>query len=131
MARTKRTNQDLKKVIGAAIGAQREATGITQEKLAEAVGIATETVSRFETGKRLPSIEKLVDIAVYFRVPVAVFFQAIDAAVPQPKNDVIVQQIGALLENVPISGKQFVLKVAQDYAQYHAGDGPADAKLGE
>jgi transcriptional regulator with XRE-family HTH domain len=121
MARTKQTNLKLRKTIGAAICAQRESMGVTQEKLAEAVGIATETISRFETGKLLPSVEKLVDMATYFRVPVAVFFEAIDIPMLQSKTDAIVWQIGALLENVPVSGKQFVLKVAQDYAQYHAG----------
>jgi transcriptional regulator with XRE-family HTH domain len=129
MARTKRTNQDLKKQIGEAICAQREAAGITQEKLAEAVGIATEAISRFETGNRLPSIEKLVDIAAYFRVPVAVFFEAIDAGAAG-KSDAIVRKIGALLEDVPPSGKEFVLRVAQDYAKYHVADAKA-RKSGE
>jgi transcriptional regulator with XRE-family HTH domain len=125
MARTKRTNQDLKKKIGKAIHARREMMGITQEKLAEAVGIATETVSRFETGSRLPSIEKLVDIATYFRVPVAVFFETIDDPLAG-NSDALARQISALLEDVPQSGRKFVLRVAQDYARYHTSGRKAD-----
>lgn len=75
MARTKHSNPELAIEIGKIIRAQRKAAGMTQAMLAETVGLESETVSRMENGIRLPSIEKLVEMADVFCVPVAVFFR--------------------------------------------------------
>jgi transcriptional regulator with XRE-family HTH domain len=41
------------------IAARRRALGLTQAQLAERIGVDTETVSRFERGKHLPSLATL------------------------------------------------------------------------
>jgi transcriptional regulator with XRE-family HTH domain len=45
------------------IAAQRRALGLTQAQLAERIGVDTETVSRFERGKHLPSLTTLERLA--------------------------------------------------------------------
>lgn len=93
--------------------------------LAEAIGLEIETISRMETGKRLPTIEKLLEIADVFRIPVASFFEAVNAVTQQPAADLYAQKISAAMNGIPESGKNFVLEVAQDYARYHPGKAAA------
>ncbi len=121
MARTKQKNQDLALQIGRVIRTHRDATGMTQATLAEAIGLEIETISRMETGKRLPTIEKLLEIADVFRIPVASFFETVNAITQQPAADLYAQKISAAMNGIPKSGKNFVLEMAQDYARYHPG----------
>ena len=61
----------IKKLLGERIRQLRKARGITQEKLAEMLGIGTPNISYIENGKFAPSIEnfeklvKLFDIEPY------------------------------------------------------------------
>ena len=55
---------DLLALIGRRIAEARRARGMTQAELAEAVGIETITLSRYETGSRGPSIST-IDLAAY------------------------------------------------------------------
>ena len=48
----------------------RKARGISQIKLAMDLNMAQNTISRYETGVREPSIAELVKIADYFHVSV-------------------------------------------------------------
>lgn len=48
--------------------------GLSQEQLASALGVATNTVSRWETGTYWPSIEDLDRLARFFEVSVMEFF---------------------------------------------------------
>ena len=55
----------IKKLLGQRIRDARKAKGLTQEKLAELLGIGTSNISYIETGKFSPSMEnfeKLVEI---------------------------------------------------------------------
>lgn len=119
MARTKRKNPNLALDIGKIIRKHRKAAGMTQALLAEAVGLESETVSRIENGVRLPSIEKLVDIANVFCVPVAVFFENAAPSKKQQETHLLAEKISVALEKLPEAGKSFVLEVAQNYAHYH------------
>jgi transcriptional regulator with XRE-family HTH domain len=130
MARTKRTNTELAAQIGRAIRGQRKIADMTQEVLAEAVELQSETISRFESGLRTPSIEKLADIAGALRVPVTVFFEYVDGAHRLPDTDPYAQKIKAALEQLPDEGKNFVLVVAQDYARYHIAKPKKTRKAG-
>lgn len=50
-------------LLGQHIAEKRRARGMTQQELAERVGIESVTLSRMETGVSLPSIARLADIA--------------------------------------------------------------------
>jgi len=49
------------------IASRRHALGLTQAQLAERIGVETETVSRFERGKHLPSLATLERLAKTLR----------------------------------------------------------------
>lgn len=119
MARSKRSNAQLAQEIGKTIRDQRKSAGLTQAALAEAVGLEAETISRMENGVRLPSIEKLVEIANVFDVPVAVFFENTAISKKQQETQLIAEKISLVLEKLPEAGKSFVLEMAQNYAHYH------------
>jgi transcriptional regulator with XRE-family HTH domain len=64
--------------------------GLSQEGLAKAIGVATNTVSRWETGTYRPRVEDLDALARYFGVSVQVFFPDVSP----PAED---GRLGALL----------------------------------
>ena len=55
--------QKLAREIGQTIAKYRQQAGLTQEQLAEKLGVGNETVSRIERGVILPSLVRLSDIA--------------------------------------------------------------------
>lgn len=59
-------------------------TGISQEALAKALGVATNTVSRWETGAYKPAIEDLDKLARFFCVSILDLFPPEDR--PQSKE---------------------------------------------
>ena len=58
-------------VVGRAIAKQRIRSGLTQEEVAERLGIGNEAVSRIERGVVVPNIERLVEFANIFDCEVA------------------------------------------------------------
>jgi DNA-binding XRE family transcriptional regulator len=55
-----RDKPDLGKFLGQQIAAHRTALNLTQNQLAERLGVEPETVSRFERGSSLPSLKRLL-----------------------------------------------------------------------
>ena len=53
---------------GAFLKELRREKGITQEQLAEELGVSGRTISRWETGSNMPDISLLVEIAGFFDV---------------------------------------------------------------
>lgn len=66
---------DTKKLIGVRIKVLRKQAGLTQERLAEKVGLDSRHLSRLEVGQHFPSLDSLERIAVALNVPLAEFFQ--------------------------------------------------------
>lgn len=63
--------------------------GISQEALAGELGVATNTISRWETGVYKPAIEDLNKLAQFFGVSILTFFPATE----EPKRE----EVAALL----------------------------------
>lgn len=63
-----RNHNKLMLSLGNRIKAAREETGITQEELAEHVGISRAAVARYESGEIEPKIKNLVAIAMRLNV---------------------------------------------------------------
>ncbi|MBM6725185.1 MULTISPECIES: helix-turn-helix domain-containing protein [Oscillospiraceae] len=62
--------------IGLNIMYYRKQQGLTQEQLAEMVGITQQHLQRVETAHSVPSLSKLLDIADVLGVPVQKLFDA-------------------------------------------------------
>ena len=56
--------------VGAFLKDLRKEKEITQEQLAEELGVSGRTISRWETGKNMPDISLLVEIAEFFDVSI-------------------------------------------------------------
>ena len=58
------------KKMGAFIKTLRKENNLTQEQLAEALGVSNRTVSRWETGINIPDLDMLIILADYFDVEI-------------------------------------------------------------
>ena len=54
--------------IGGFLRTLRKEKGLTQEKLAEQMGVTNRSVSRWETGSNLPDLAVLIDLAAFYDV---------------------------------------------------------------
>ncbi|KVW05802.1 DNA-binding protein [Burkholderia cepacia] len=57
----------LVRAVGQAIASRRVAAGLSQERVAEALGITREAVSRMETGVAVPSVVRLAELAEIYQ----------------------------------------------------------------
>jgi transcriptional regulator with XRE-family HTH domain len=71
----RRRNAELARAIGARARATRRAAGLTQEQLAEHVGLQPAAISRFENGAVGLSVTTLLDMAEALGVPLSRFFE--------------------------------------------------------
>ncbi|WP_197917119.1 helix-turn-helix domain-containing protein [Thiosulfatihalobacter marinus] len=65
--------------VGKRIRQRRWLTGMTQQQLAEQVGIKFQQIQKYETGANRVSASRLWDIADALDVPVSFFFEGLDA----------------------------------------------------
>lgn len=65
---------DIKKEVGRKLRNLREMADLTQEQLAEEIGVQTNTISKVETGRHFISCEFLTKLCSYFKVDESYFF---------------------------------------------------------
>jgi len=65
----------MKLIMGTKLKKAREDIGLTQEALAEAVGLSSEYISLLESGKRTPSLETLTNISEYLKKEISYFMK--------------------------------------------------------
>lgn len=100
--------------IGARVRLRRMTLGVSQEKLAEKLGITFQQVQKYEKGINRISASRLQDIASALDLPIAWFFEdaadaaANGAAVPDPL-DRLDFQIARAAKDLAPAGKQSVL----------------------
>lgn len=68
--------------VGKRIRHRRWLLGMTQQQLAEQVGIKFQQIQKYETGANRVSASRLWDIADKLGVPVSFFFEGLPSAVP-------------------------------------------------
>jgi len=68
---------------------------MTQQQLAEKVGIKFQQIQKYETGANRVSASRLWDIADALDVPVAFFFEGIEDAEKKPASNVATEAIPA------------------------------------
>ena len=78
--------------VGQRIRQRRWLTGMTQQRLAELVGIKFQQIQKYETGANRVSASRLWDIAFALNGNVAHFFEGLEAEKPQAEKG---------LENIP------------------------------
>ncbi len=86
---TRRHDPDLLVAIGRRLRAAREAKGWIQAELAEAIRIEPETLSRYESGARGPSVTVLAEAAKALGTTLAAFMPHEDeAATPSTRPEI-------------------------------------------
>src|SRR5580692_8901907 len=63
--------------VGARIRMRRRMLGVSQEKLADALGLTFQQVQKYERGANRVSASKLYEIAAALKTPVAYFFEGL------------------------------------------------------
>ena len=56
--------------LGSLLKELRKEHGLTQEQLAEKLGVTNRTVSRWETGTNVPDLDILIDLSEFYQVDV-------------------------------------------------------------
>lgn len=73
--------------IGAAIRKRRKEIGLSQEQLAEKVGVSYQQIQRYENGGSMLNVENIQRIAKVLQVPITAFFTpARPQAVAEPET---------------------------------------------
>ncbi|MFD1882821.1 helix-turn-helix domain-containing protein [Paracoccus pacificus] len=77
--------------VGKRIRHRRWMTGVTQQQLADKVGIKFQQIQKYETGMNRVSASRLWDIAAVLDVPVSFFFEGLKDSepVPQVEGDIM------------------------------------------
>lgn len=105
---------DINKYIGNKIRTFRQSKNITQEELAEFLGVTTQAVSRYELGDRKTDNDILFKLSDYFNVSINDFFPPInyDNASPfeLPKRIVKIPVLGTIKAGVAIEAQQDILE---------------------
>lgn len=68
---SKKESKNLAKSVGKAIAKRRLACQLTQEYVAECLGIGVEAVSRIERGVSVPTVMRLAELATIFQCSIA------------------------------------------------------------
>ena len=88
------------KQIGENIANLRRANGMTQEQLAEIIGVSAQSVSKWETSTTMPDIMLLPVIADIFGVTVDAMYGRIKADEKKSAEDVFAGTINTLLDGI-------------------------------
>jgi len=72
---TSERGDDMSSILGTKLRIERENLGLTQEDLANAVGLSSEFISLLELGKRKPSLESLKSITAFLKKDTAYFLE--------------------------------------------------------
>ena len=85
MAAVKRFG-DIDDHVGQRVRERRNALGMSQEKLADAIGIASQQVQKYEVGTDRVAAGRLWDIAKNLEVDVGYFFEGIQKRAGRPRK---------------------------------------------
>lgn len=97
--------------VGRAIARQRDGCGLTQEKVAERLGVGNEAVSRIERGIVIPNIARLLEMAEIFGCGVEALLG--DAS---PLVDDQTRRVGRLLEPLDQADRQLIVEMVEQLA---------------
>ena len=103
--------------VGRRVRQRRWVLGMTQQQLANAVGIKFQQIQKYETGANRVSASRLWDIAHALGVPVAFFFEGLDAEARAAERDPLTDKEALELVRayyaIPVSQRRGLLDLAQ------------------
>lgn len=109
----KKRHLKIAKLLGKSIAAMRSRSGMTQEEVAERLGLGFEAVSRMERGIVEPTVPRLVELAEIFGCP----FQDLIL----PASDRLLDQahsLSRIVSNLGTQDREFFFHLASELAAY-------------
>lgn len=97
------------KEIGFRVKQLRQRAGISQEKLAELVGVSTNQLQKYESGANMMNTEKLQQVAAALSVPVQEFFMAGEEVLPLDTSEKLLLDSYRAIPNKEI--RESILKI--------------------
>ena len=85
--------------VGQRIRQRRWMAGMTQQQLAEKVGIKFQQIQKYETGMNRVSASRLFDVAQALDVPVSFFFEGLGGGAAAAGPDAVEAALGDLLSD--------------------------------
>lgn len=80
--------------VGKRLRARRRQLGVSQQEVADAIGVAAQQVQKYEVGSNALNVQRLCDFGKALRVPVAYFFAEIDPHASKASKADIKEQLG-------------------------------------
>lgn len=112
---TSHVMSSIEKRVGARIAQRRRLAGLSQARLAERIGVTTETISRIETGTTSPPLRRIESIAKALGVELHDLLRAVDARAPE---DAAVERLLRLVSKKPAYEIEFVVGIAAMTLEY-------------
>ena len=97
------------KEIGFRLKQLRQRTGISQERLAEIVGVSTNQLQKYESGANMMNTEKLQQVAVALSLPVQEFFMTGEEVLPLDTSEKLLLDSYRAIPNKDI--QESILKI--------------------
>jgi transcriptional regulator with XRE-family HTH domain len=102
-----------KELLGARVKELRKARGLSQDQLAEMIGIEPKHVSRIEVGKSYPTLDRLERIAIALDVPMKTFFDFMHL-----ENDTErLRNIDEMIMELDEGNKKIIYKIVQAFKE--------------
>lgn len=117
MPKKSKISAPLPAVVGSNIKTRRTQLGLTQNALAQALGVEIETISRYERGAVAPSFPQLEKLCAALDVQAWQLFSD-GSVVPDAKG----HTLGELLGRLTSRDREFVLAFVRDYVSHHGHD---------
>lgn len=111
-------NSGIEERLGKAIAGQRIARGLSQAQLAEEMGVDKDTVSRFERGAVLPPMQRLIQLADIFEMPLEELIRGTSVNVADAAPD-----IARMLAKLDDDGRRFVRHIVEELCERLAPKG--------
>ncbi|MDR1850022.1 MAG: helix-turn-helix domain-containing protein [Zoogloeaceae bacterium] len=103
--------KEMAESVGRAIARQRVKSGLTQEEVAEWLGVGNEAVSRIERGLVMPNIARLAEFATIFQCNMV---ELLAETSPFPGDQA--NRIKQLLEPLEVSDRELILEWVAHWA---------------
>lgn len=105
-------HKDLVHLVGKAIATQRIRCKLSQEQVAERLGIGGEAVSRIERGLVMPNIERLMQFAEIFNCEAA---DLLTQSSPRAEDQAV--RISQMLSQLTLADRQLVVDLIERLSQ--------------
>lgn len=103
--------------VGARLAELRRSRGLTQDRLAEAIGVDPQTVQRAETGRAALSLSRLRDIADTLDIGLAELFREVHTPIVVQGTDPQAVEALALWRGIPAERRELAMRVLREFGR--------------